>query len=135
LRVNGGATLTGDGVTIVLTSSTGTNYATLRINGGANVTIAAPTTGPMAGLAIYQDRRAPETGSNVLQGGSSQTFTGALYFPRQTVTFTGGSSTATAGCMQLLASQVAFQGNSTFGLKCEGTGVKMAGGVAPSLVE
>jgi Flp pilus assembly protein TadG len=135
LLVNGGATLTGDGVTLVLTSSSGASYATLNIRGGASVAIKAPSSGAMAGLAIYQDRRASESGKNLLNGGSAQTFTGALYFPRQLVDFTGGSSTTTAGCTQLLASQVAFQGNSTFRLDCAGTGVRMAGGVATSLVE
>ena len=45
--INGGATLTGNGVTIVFTSSTGNQYADATINGGATVNITAPTTGPI----------------------------------------------------------------------------------------
>ncbi|PWG03735.1 TadE/TadG family type IV pilus assembly protein [Sphingosinicella humi] len=133
--VNGGATLKGTGVTIVLTSSTGSDYATMQINGGATVDLTAPTSGPMAGLVLYQDRRAPEGGNNSLSGGSSQKLKGAVYFPNQIVTFTGGSSTETNGCLQLVASQVAFRGDSHFQMKCENSGIRRAGGSAVALVE
>ena len=39
LNVNGGATLTGTGATIVFTSSTGAGWATANINGGATVNL------------------------------------------------------------------------------------------------
>lgn len=135
LQVNGGATLTGQGVTLILTSSTGANYATLHINGGASVNLSAPRSGATAGLAIFQDRRAPAGGQNLLNGGAAQTIQGALYFPSQSVAFSGGAATATAGCTQLLASDVVFQGNATLGINCAGTGVRSAGGGPPRLVE
>lgn len=128
LRINGGATLRGSGVTIVLTSSTGTDYATMQINGQSVVDLSAPTSGPTAGVVIYQDRRAPSGGSNVLNGGSTQSLQGAVYFPSQTVTFTGGSST-TSGCTQLLASQVEFRGNSNLKMNCSGIPIRKARGV------
>jgi len=135
LQVNGGATLRGTGVTIVLTSSTGSNYATLHINGNSVVNLTAPTSGPTQGMVFYQDRRADSSGSNVFNGGSSQSLTGALYFPNQGVTFNGGASTASNGCTQLVAGSMAFQGDSTLALNCAGTGVRMAGGVPVKLVE
>ncbi|MDB5465771.1 MAG: hypothetical protein JWQ46_533, partial [Phenylobacterium sp.] len=135
LTVNGGATLKGQGVTLVFTSSTGSNYSTLHINGNATIDLSAPTSGPTQGLALYQDRRAPGGVENVFNGGSTQRIQGAIYFPSQKVTFSGGSSTTTPGCTQLLASEVAFKGNATLGINCAGTGVRMAGGAAPALVE
>jgi hypothetical protein len=57
--VNGGATITGTGVTLVFTSSTGSNYATANINGGATVSLTAPTSGPLAGIAFYGDPNMP----------------------------------------------------------------------------
>jgi len=57
--VSAGASLSGAGVTIVLTSSTGSNYATASVSSNSTLTLSAPTTGATAGLAIYQDRRAP----------------------------------------------------------------------------
>lgn len=135
LLVNGGATLTGQGVTLVFTSSTGSGYSTLHINGKATVDLSAPSSGPTQGMALYQDRRAPGGVENVFNGGSTQRIQGAIYFPSQKVTFSGGASTTTPGCTQLLASEVAFKGNATLGINCAGTGVRMAGGAAPALVE
>src|SRR4029077_4526233 len=86
------ATLTApSGTTIILTSSTGSNYATASINGGASVSVTAPTTGDTAGLAVFQDRNAPTAGTsaNSFTGGGTQNIVGALYFPNQGVTFAG----------------------------------------------
>lgn len=122
LQVNGGATLQGTGVTLVLTGS-GTDYATVALNGNSTVNLSAPTSGATSGLALFQDRSAPAGAENVFNGGSTQSITGAIYFPSQTVTFTGGSSVGGSGCTQLIASQVDFQGNSTLAANCAGTGV------------
>jgi hypothetical protein len=135
LTVNGGATLTGTAVTIVLTSSTGSNYATVHINGNSTIDLSAPASGATAGLVFFQDRRAPGGVGNVFNGGSTQRINGAIYFPNQLVTFTGGSTTQTSGCTQLLASEIAFKGNSSLRFECAGTGVRAAGGTATSLVE
>jgi hypothetical protein len=135
LQINGGATLTGTGVTLVLTSSTGSNYATASINGNSTVNLSAPTTGPTAGMVFYQDRNAPSGGSDTFNGGSTQVLSGAVYFPNQSLVFTGGSSTATSGCTQLVSGSVVFEGNSTLALNCAGTGVRPAGNQPVRLVE
>jgi hypothetical protein len=43
--LSGGATVTGSNVTIILTSSTGSGYATASISNGTTLTLRAPTTG------------------------------------------------------------------------------------------
>lgn len=53
--MNGSATLTGTGVTLVFTSS-GNNYASATINGGATVNLTAPATGSTAGIVLFGDR-------------------------------------------------------------------------------
>ena len=123
LKINGGATLRGEGVTIVLTSSTGTDYATAQFAGKSTVELAAPDSGPTAGVAIYQDRLAPAGGNNVLSGGSTQSLLGAVYFPSQMLTFTGGSSTS-SGCTQLVAGQIAFRGDSNVAMSCSGIPIR-----------
>ena len=57
--VGGGASLTGTGVTIVLTSSNGTPPATIDIGNGAKVELTAPITGPTAGIVFFGDRLTP----------------------------------------------------------------------------
>jgi hypothetical protein len=134
--VNATATLTGSGVTIVFTSSSGSAYPTVRINGGATVDLTAAddsTTGPdgfkaLQGLVMYMDRNAP-VGTDVrLNGGSTQNFGGAIYLPKANVTFTGGSSTGTGGgCLQLIADTIAFGGNADFNINCAAAGTRPIG--------
>ena len=132
----GQTTITGTGVTIILTSSSGSSYGTASIAGGASISISAPTAGATAGLAFFQDRNAPQSGSNSFVGGSSQNITGALYFPNEAVTYTGGASgDGAATCTQLLAETLTFNGTSTFNSNCGGTGVKNIGSSSTVLVE
>jgi Flp pilus assembly protein TadG len=65
--VDGGA-----GVTFVLTSSTGPNsIGTVKIVGSSRTKLVAPSSGTYAGLVVYQDRRAVDSGlGNILAGGS-----------------------------------------------------------------
>ncbi len=119
--VAGHATVTGSGVTIFLTGS-GTNYANVTINADANVTLSAPTSGDYEGLAFFQDRNAPviDTGApNKFNGGGTMNISGALYFPRQLIQYSGGNSTGT-GCMRMVAYQVEFIGTSNVEFSCAG---------------
>jgi hypothetical protein len=140
LNVGGGATLTGLGVTIVLTGS-GANYATVSIQGGSTVTLTAPTIGATAGMAFFQDRLAPPTTgittTDNFNGGTGQSITGALYFPNQTVKF-GGGTTANITCIEIVARVVSITGNATLKLDCTGTGVVPIGGSGggqPTMIE
>jgi len=126
------------GVTIILTSSTGNNYATASIAGGADVNIVAPTSGPLAGLAIFQDRNAPQRTNpppNSFTGGTTQNITGAIYFPNQGMTFNGGTNTGGAICTQLVGLTITFNGNANFNNNCTGTGVRSVGTSFIKLVE
>jgi hypothetical protein len=131
--VGGGATLTGTGVTIVLTGS-GSNYATLNIGNGANVTLSAPTSGSTSGLVFFQDPNAPTSGTDTIQGGSTLVLTGALYFPSQTVSYSNGTS-STATCTQLVAWQIQFTGGAYFNSNCASAGTQGLGSSPSSLVE
>jgi Flp pilus assembly protein TadG len=124
--ISGGSTVTGSGVSIVITATGSTapmdTRGTVNISGGTTVTLSAPTSGPMQGVAFYMDRNAPRpltTGCNNNQctdnfsGGSSMSITGSLYFPSQPVNYSGGSSSS--ACEQLIACTVTFSGGASFG--------------------
>ncbi|WP_206435947.1 TadE/TadG family type IV pilus assembly protein [Altericroceibacterium xinjiangense] len=128
LEVAGGSRVTGTGVTFVLTSSTGTDYATVRFDNGSRIDLTAPDSGPTAGVVLYQDRSAPSTGTNVLEGGSQQTLRGAVYLPNQMLRFANGASTS-SGCTQIIAGRIAFQGGSRVGMNCGGTPIRKVRGV------
>lgn len=136
LTLEGNSTLTATGgVTIVLTSSTGNNYATASIASNATVSITAPNSGPTKGLAIFQDRNAPSSGGDDLKGGATQSIVGAIYFPNQNVNFVGGSSTGGSQCTQLIALTISFKGNSSFNTSCNSVGIGTIGLQATRLVE
>jgi hypothetical protein len=135
LNLSGGTTLNATGgVTIVLTSSTGSGYATANISGGATVNITAPTSGPTAGLAFFQDRNAPSTGTDSFSGGATQAITGAIYFPDQAVNYSGGAATGGSNCTQLVAYTMSFSGGSSFNNNCAGAGTAAIGS-ATKMVE
>lgn len=112
-----------NGVTIILgNTSTATNatIGSFDMNAQAQLNLQAPTSGKWSGMAIYQDRRAVDsspTGNisssspNKINGGSSGTVQGVLYFPKQQMTYNGGSSTV-ASCAQLVVKRIVFTGNN-----------------------
>jgi hypothetical protein len=132
-NIGGGSTVNGTNVTIVLTSSTGSGYATATIGNGANVTLTAPTAGATAGIVFFGDRRAPITNSNDLEGGVAINVTGALYFPTQALIFQNGSSN-TSSCTQVVAGTIQLTGGSKFQNDCP-AGVAGIGSSLSSLVE
>ncbi len=117
LKINAGANLSGTGVTFYLT-----NGATLQFNGNAQVNLTAPTSGPYAGLAIYGDRTQPNA-INTINGNSSSSITGAIYFESQEVDFLGNFSGAN-GCTQVVADTIYYTGSATFNTNCAGSGMK-----------
>ena len=134
LDLKGGATLNATGgVTIILTNHTGGSPADVNIAGNAAVNLVAPTTGSTAGIALFQDRVSCSSCSDAIAGGSSLNITGAIYFPNNAVTFTGGSATG-AQCTQLIAYTITFKGNSAFNSTCGSAGTKTISATNGTLV-
>ena len=137
----GGASISGAGVTIVLTGS-GSDYATVNIAGGTNMTMSAPPSGSeFEGVLMYQDQNAPTyQGStlitNKLLGGSGLDIEGVIYFPSQALEFTGGSA-GSIGCLKIIAKQVQFSGSANISsAECTlGTGVDEMSIMQVKLVE
>jgi Flp pilus assembly protein TadG len=142
-KINGGS-LTGTGVTIVLTGS-GSDYATVTINGNSTVNLNNcdpnnPCAGPIKGLAFFQDRNAPPSApvgnGNLFNGGSTMNINGGIYFPNQRVTYTGGAETGGSQCTQLVANTIKVTGETNFQGNCSAiTGVTDGSGQSIALVE
>lgn len=137
--VNGGARLRGTGVTLIFTSRAG-SWPGIRINGGADVRLVAPTSGPYSGLVMYYDRTAPDWVTVKLNGGGSQVLGGAIYMASLPIEYTGSSTVgsptnAADGCTQIIAKRISFSGNSTVGSSCDGYGTRAFGAVSTSLME
>jgi len=123
LTMNGGATLTGTGVTLVFTSQNKSGYATASINGNATINLTPPKTGPTAGIVAFGDRRMPVGTAFTFNGGATQYLGGAIYLPQAAVSFSGGVSSS-SNCTQLIGNTVTFTGNSGFSLNCNNYGTK-----------
>jgi Flp pilus assembly protein TadG len=134
--ISGAATVTGSGVAIVLTSSTGTNIGNFNVSGATTMNLSAETSGSLAGLVIYQDRRASGSGdADAFVGASSSKFAGALYFPSEKLTYNGASSGG-PGCTQLIADQLVITGSGNLDdTTCASLGASAIGSSGIKLVE
>ncbi len=117
LSVNGGATLTGTGVTLVFTKKAGSSYPTATINGNATVKLTPPKSGSTAGIVIFGDRGIPVGTTFKFNGGATQYLGGAIYLPTAAISFAGGAGTSTS-CTQIIGNTVTFVGNSSLAINC-----------------
>jgi hypothetical protein len=81
-----------------------------------------------------QDRNGTQGTINTLAGGTTQNIQGAVYFPKETVQFAGGTQTG-SGCMQIVADEIDFMGNANLESDCTGKGTQVIGSSVSKLVE
>jgi len=117
LTIQGNSTATGIGVTLFFTNS-----ATIDIRGTVQVTLSAPLTGPYRGMVLYGDDNNPFA-DNKLNGTSTSTITGAVYFPTTKVSVLGNFS-GVDGCMQLVSDTIYFTGSAGFNVDCTAHGME-----------
>jgi hypothetical protein len=136
-------TSSGSAVTLVFSGDNSGSYSHMpadNTNGpGGRLDLAAPTSGPWSGVAIYQDPRLT-SGLDVSAAGNSPTWniTGLVYMPHATVTLKGAIDKATAGksCFVMVADN--FQISGTAGIlktnigQCSQAGLKMPTAEIPS---
>ncbi len=120
---HGNCALSGTGVTFYMTCSTspcnGAAPGSITMNGNGVVNLSAPTSGPLAGILMFEDRTAA-AGTAKINGNNSPTLNGTLYFPKSTISFSGDSS---GGVTQLIADMVSFKGNTTATFQSPGNGI------------
>ena len=109
LKFNGGSTVTGSGVTFVLT-----NGADLDWNGTSSVSVTAPTSGSFTGVVVYSAANAL-----TINGTSTTYFGGAIVAPGAAVSFSGtGVSGNGHNCTQIIGDTVQFAGHSSVSSDC-----------------
>lgn len=133
LVMDGQASLSGTGVTLVFTSKN-SNYGSAKISGGATVNLSAPTTGALSGIVFFGDRNEPTGTTFNIEGGTTQTFTGAVYLPKAALNYAGGANNF-SGCTQVIADTISFVGTSNLAVNCTGDGTQQIGNTAAKLVE
>ncbi|MDX8471886.1 TadE/TadG family type IV pilus assembly protein [Mesorhizobium dulcispinae] len=120
-KINAGAVVTCaapcTGVTIFMAGSN-----TVSMNGNATVTLSAPTSGTYSGVLFYGDRTGTNA-SNTFNGTADSLLTGAIYFPKQQVSYLGNFS-GTGGCTQVVADTIQWSGSTTIKQDCTSLGMK-----------
>jgi len=110
------------GVTIILTGTSAAKIGTLTVTANATVTLPAPvpntTSSAFNGVLFYMDYNASDSNGNgnapvQITGGGNTVLWGGMYFPSVTANF-GGNSNTTSTCMEIVAKNLTFGGNSTF---------------------
>ncbi len=107
-NVKGAVNISQSGATGVTFYNTGTGA--ISLTGASNVSLSAPSSGPLAGILFYQD--AADTAAASIQGAGSAYFVGALYFPSAALSYAGSSNKQYT---ILVSRKLAFTGPVTIG--------------------
>ncbi|MGY4406885.1 pilus assembly protein TadG-related protein [Bradyrhizobium sp. USDA 3315] len=101
------------GVTFVLLGN-----STLSISSSAHVNLTAPATNSYSSLlnGVLIDDQAPNRSSNnvTINGSSTVSLFGAMYFPNVDVTWNGSSANVNTGCTQVVANTLTIGGTANF---------------------
>jgi hypothetical protein len=112
IKPGGNGSLTGQGVTIFLMES-----AQIYINANEKVNLSPPTSGPYAGITIFQDHG--NTSALTLNGGANSVLSGFIYAPDAPISYAGNSDMSGQGdCLRLVGKTVQMTGNSSVKSDC-----------------
>ncbi len=134
-----GASVTGTGVTLVLTGSTAGDVGNIQLSGGT-FTLIAPTAGSGVpgvydGVVIYRDVLGEVSNSANdairIEGNTTSTLFGGVYAPTSEIQISGNTNTnppagASGGCTAYVGGRITFTGNSTIDITaCPLTGTNV----------
>ena len=112
INLGGNGSLVGAGVTIFLMED-----ANFSVNGNETVQLSPPTSGPYAGITIYQERS--NDNPLTINGASGSQVSGFVYAPGAHVFYAGNSATTgLGGCMRLVGKTIEMTGNSAIRSDC-----------------
>jgi hypothetical protein len=109
LNIGSGQNITGTGVTWFFDAT-----STLNHTSGGTLNISAPTTGSLAGIAMFQSRSASLNNQMKLSGNADFTIDGTIYFPRAALALTGSASVAVPKTGYVITWTMSYTGNSDF---------------------
>jgi drug/metabolite transporter superfamily protein YnfA len=113
LSISGNAGATGTNVTFYNTGNATHAYKPIAISGNSQLSLAAPRSGPLAGVLIFQDRAISDKSQNAISGGSGTVLEGTLYFPTTPLVYSGGSKATHGAYTVIVADTVTFTGGSS----------------------
>ncbi|CAN7687369.1 TadE/TadG family type IV pilus assembly protein [Mesorhizobium sp. LjNodule214] len=112
IKPGGNGSLTGQGVTLFLMEG-----AEIYLNANETVNLSPPTSGPYAGITIFQDHG--NTSALTLNGGANSVISGFVYAPDAPISYAGNSDMSGQGdCLRLVGKTVQMTGNSSVRTDC-----------------
>ena len=112
-HVDSNSIIQGDGVGFYLTNGT-----TLHFDSNTQITLSAPTAGPMAGLLVFQDRA--DGGTHSIDSNAVVQLEGAIYLPDGILTSDSNSNiTGTSAYTIVIARQIILDSNATLVLNSD----------------
>jgi Flp pilus assembly protein TadG len=126
-NIGNGATVTGSGVLIYLNNGGGQ----VSFQGGGNITLSPPTSGPYMGMVIYQDRG--NSNAISIANGSTSNITGTVYAASAAVNIAGGASASQFGS-QFIAESMNVSNNADVRINWSSTDVSETSSVAQGKV-
>lgn len=112
VKLNGNGSLVGHGVTIFLLEG-----ASFSITANQLVDLSPPTSGPYAGITIYQARDNPQ--KLTINGTSGSKVSGFVYAPKAQIFFAGNSTASASACLRLIGDTIEMTGNSAIESDCK----------------
>jgi Flp pilus assembly protein TadG len=122
LKVNAQHDFTGNGVMFVLK-----NGAYIEINGGANISLTAPTVAQLesagvfdprlAGMLVFEDRTSEGSNNNKLNGNAETILNGKIYLSKSHMQI-NGSARVTSQCLMIVSNTMEITGNAVLGNLC-----------------
>ena len=112
LKVAGSSIFQGDGVTLYFTGT----GAVVTLTGTGDIDLSGPTTGPLAGVVMFQDRNAAAGQEHRLRGNGNVSYEGTIYFPTGDVRMTGGNSITPAAPYSSFIARRFMMGSGTFAI-------------------
>ena len=113
LNATGTVSLSGSNLTFYNTFDASYPYAPISLTGNVTLNLSATTSGPLAGMLFFEDRNAPTGSTDSITGNANSNLTGALYFPRDQLSYIGNSSSTNEN-IAIVAQSVSFTGNASF---------------------
>jgi hypothetical protein len=110
LNLPGNATISGTGVTFYFTNS-----STLNMTGTPTMNLTAPDSGPYAGILMFQDSNDTNKTGPSLGGHSGSKYDGALYFPKDRLTFYGDDNSIDVAVV--VSDSISLSGDLTVNLR------------------
>jgi Flp pilus assembly protein TadG len=106
ISLSGSGSITGSGVTLYLSGGS------INIGGTGTMNLSAPTSGTYQGILFYQDPS--DTAAATIVGSSTETFSGVVYLPTASLSYTGGSNSLNTQSLTIVVDTLQISGNTSF---------------------